>query len=111
MIKIRRNIKEDGHCYACKRINYESKVDPKPDMVDSLNEIEVSQKFPVPIYLCDKCMKELFDELAKIVLPQHGDLIDRGKLKFIEYINGDVTVSKEVVMNQPVIIQANIDKT
>lgn len=65
MIKICRNIKEDGHCYACKAINYESKINPKPEVVDCLNEIEVGQEFPVPIYLCDKCMKELFDELVK----------------------------------------------
>lgn len=51
------------------------------------------------------------DKCPLIVLSQHGDLIDRDKIKFIEYINGDVTVSKEVVMNQPVIIQTNIDKT
>ena len=44
-----------------------------------------------------------------IVLPSHGDLIDRDKIKFIEYINGDITVSKETVMNQPVVIQANTD--
>lgn len=63
MITIRKNIREEGHCYTCKRVNYESSISPKIDTVSCINEIRINPQFPV--YLCDECMNKLFDELAK----------------------------------------------
>ena len=45
--------------------------------------------------------------LREIETP-HGDLIDRDAIEYISYVNGDVTVAKDVIQTIPAVIEAEL---
>lgn len=64
MIEIKKTTNQISNCNVCGAINFVSELSSNKK-VDNLTEILIGRSLNQQITLCDDCMRELFDKLAK----------------------------------------------